>query len=100
QGVEGGGGVAELLRPDVDRLARAAVCRGGEQDRLDEVLDGEQLVAVRAVAERVDPAPVANPVEEDLEDPEPLRPDERLRADQDDVEAAARELDAYVLGLD
>jgi hypothetical protein len=59
----------------------------GAHDRLDEVLDREELVAVVPVAEDVDPAALADPVEEDLEDAEPLRPDERLRADDRRLDA-------------
>ncbi|HVM69584.1 MAG TPA: NAD-dependent epimerase/dehydratase family protein, partial [Gaiellaceae bacterium] len=40
-------------------------------DGVDEVLDREQLVAVRPGAERVDAPALAHPVEEDLEDAEP-----------------------------
>ena len=53
---------------------------GGAHDRVDEVLDGEQLVAVAAVAEHVDAPALADPVEQDLEHAEPLGADERLRA--------------------
>ena len=50
-------------------------------DGVDEILDGEQLVEVAAVAEDRDAPPLADPVEQDLEDAEPLGPDERLRPD-------------------
>ena len=73
---------------------------GREHDRVDEILDGEQLVAVRAVAEHGDPPALADPVEEDLEDAEPLRPDEGLRADDCHVEAAPPEASCDLLGLD
>ena len=81
---------------------RQAADRGGEgaRDGVDEVLDREQLVEVAAVAEDRDPAAVANPVEQDLEDAEPLRADERLRPDDHDVEPAAAELAGQLLGLD
>ena len=81
---------------------RQAADRGGEGagDGVDEVLDREQLVEVAAVAEDRDPAAVANPVEQDLEDAEPLRADERLRPDDHDVEPAAAELAGQLLGLD
>ena len=90
----------ELLRADVQRLPGGGPLARREQDRLDEILDREQLVPVGAVAQRVDPAPVADPVEEDLEDPEPLGPDERLRAQDHAVQAAPHEGADGVFGLD
>ena len=56
-------------------------------DRVAEVFDREELVAVRAVAEDRDPPSFADPVEQDLEDAEPFGPDERLRAHDHDLEA-------------
>ena len=53
-----------------------------------------------AVAQRVDPAPVADPVEEDLEDPEPLGLDERLRPQDHAVQSTPHEGADGVLGLD
>ena len=58
---------------DVDRLAGGLVALGGGDDRVDEILDREQLVAVLARAEDRDPAALADPVEQDLEHAEPLR---------------------------
>src|SRR5207253_493985 len=46
-----------------------------------EVLDGKKLIAVVSPAEDVDLPPLADPVEQDLEDTEPLGPDERFRPD-------------------
>ena len=75
-------------------VSPATSALGGADDRLDQVLDGEQLVAVAAVAEHVDAAALADPVEEDLEDAEPLGPDERLGAHDHDLQAPAAELAA------
>ena len=71
----------ELRRADVERLARSLRHIRRAHDRVDEVLHGEQLVAVVALAEDVDAAAFPDPVEQDLEDAEPLRSDERLRPD-------------------
>ena len=60
----------------------------------------EQLVAVAAVAEHVDAAALADPVEQDLEDAEPLGPDERLGPNDHDLQAPAAELLRDLLGLD
>ncbi len=57
---------AELGRSDVEHLARD-VRSGCAVNRIDEILHGKQLVAVASAAEDVDAAPVADPVEQDLE---------------------------------
>jgi hypothetical protein len=89
----------ELLGADVQRLPGDG--GGGRQhDRPDEVLDSEELVAVAPVAEHVDAPAFADPVEEDLEDAEALRPDERLRPEHDDVEAAVGERATERFGVD
>src|SRR5919197_1360715 len=54
---------------------------GTGRSRVHEVLDGEELVAVVTLPKDVDSPPFANPVEEDLEDPQAFRADERLRPD-------------------
>ena len=69
---------AELARADVDRLSGDRLIEAPD-DGIDEILHGEQLVAVRAAAEDRDPPPLPDPVEQDLEHAEPLRPDEGLR---------------------
>src|SRR5437660_1225746 len=71
---------AERRRADVERLPRGLGCRRGAYDCIDEILDGEQLVPVVALPEDVDPAALTNPVEQDLEDAQPFRADEGLRA--------------------
>src|SRR5881409_3888962 len=76
---------AELGRADVEHLTRD-VAGAGANDRVDKILDREQLIAIVPAAEHVDAAPVADPVEEDLEDAQPLRPEERLRPDDDGLE--------------
>ena len=90
----------ELLRADVQRLPGSGAFARREQDRVDEILDREQLVPVGAVTQCVDPTAVADPVEEDLEDAEPFGPDERLRAQDHAVQAAPHERADRVLGLD
>ena len=84
---------------DVQRLA-AHGCVERADDRLHEVLDREELVAVRPVAEDRDPPSLANPVEEDLEHTQPLGTDERLRTDDDRVESSPSERQAEPLGVD
>ena len=63
---------------DVERVARRRARRAAD-DRVDEILDREQLIAVGPSPEDRDPPALADPVEEDLEHAEPLGPDERLR---------------------
>ena len=73
--------VPNSVAPTLNVSPAQPPARRGEDDRVDEILDREQLVAVVAPAEHVDPAAFADPVEQDLEDAEPLGPDERLRPD-------------------
>jgi hypothetical protein len=68
--------------------------------RLDQVLDREQLVTVRAIAEDRDAAAFADPVEQDLEHAQPLRADERLRTQDHDLEPAPARAAGDALGLD
>src|SRR5215813_3686117 len=70
---------AEPRRADVERLTGGLWDIRRSHDRVDEVLDRKQLVAVVALAEDVDAPPFPDPVEQDLEDAEPLGPNERLR---------------------
>ncbi len=88
QRLEVGADGAEACRSHVEGLP-GDVCRGGADRRLDEILDREQLVAVRAVSQDRDAAALADPVEQDLEDAEALRADERLGPQDDDLEPAA-----------
>src|SRR2546430_2645514 len=69
---------AELRRAHIEGLARRLgdLCRA--HDRVHEVSDGKQLIAVVTLSEDVDAPAFADPVEEDLEDAQPLRSDERL----------------------
>ena len=90
---------SELARADIQRLARDVSVEAAD-DRVDEILDGEQLIAVRAVAEDRNPAPLPDPVEQDLEDAEPLRADERLRAHGRELEPALPKRARHGLGLD
>src|SRR5262249_46580435 len=90
---------AELARADVESLA-GDVRVGRAHGRLDEILDGEELVAVGAVAEDRDPPTLADPVEQDLEDAESLGPDERLRPQHDHLEAAPAHTPRDALRLD
>src|SRR5262249_35008171 len=69
----------ELGRTDVERLAGRRGHGRRAHDRVDEILDGKQLVAVVPLAEDVDPSSLSDPVEQDLEDTEALRSDEGLR---------------------
>src|SRR5882672_2063885 len=71
---------AELGGTDVERLTRSLRLVPRSRDRVDEILDREQLVAVVALTERVDPAPLADPIEEDLEHAQALLTDEGLGA--------------------
>ena len=99
QALEVGADRAELGRADVEGLAgdRPLAAAHG---RLDQILDGEQLVAVRAVAEDRDATALADPVEQDLEHAEPLRADEGLRPQDDDLEPTPPGLARDALGLD
>ena len=82
------------------KVSPATSAVGRAHGRVDEVLDREQLVAVRAVAEDRDAPALADPVEQDLEDAEALRADEGLRAQDDDLEPAAGDAPRHALGLD
>ena len=99
QALEVGPDRAELRGADVERLPRRVGDRRAQR-RVDEVLDGEQLVAVRAVAEDRDSPALADPVEEDLEHAQALGPDERLRAQDDHLEPTAPDAVCDPLGLD
>ncbi len=90
---------AEPGGADVQRLACDRSVEAPD-DRLYEVLDGEQLVAIRAVAEDRDPAALADPVEQDLEHAEPLGADEGLGPDDHHLEPASSECCAELLRLD
>jgi hypothetical protein len=81
QGAELGGG-------DVERVAALGM-RGGQQDGVDEVLDVEELVLVVPLADHGDALAVVDPVEEDLEDTEAALAEERLRAQDGDVQPVA-----------
>ena len=99
QALEVGADGAELGRADVEGLARDRRARRGH-GRLDQVLDREQLVAVRAVAEDRNAAALADPVEQDLEDAQPFRADEGLRPQDHDLEPAPAGVARDLLGLD
>src|SRR4029079_2864919 len=99
QGLEIRAHGAELGRADVERLAGDVRVRRAH-GRVHQVLDGQQLVAVRPVAEDRNAPALADPVEQNLEDAEALRPDEGLRAKNDDLEAAAGDAACDALGLD
>ena len=64
--------------------------RQAEGDRVAEVLDVEELVAIVAAPDHREVVPGVRPVVEEREDPETLRPDERLRTDYRDDEPFAR----------
>src|SRR5439155_5238378 len=82
---------SESRRADVQRLTRHLRVETAN-DGLDEILDGEQLVAVGAVAEDGDAAALADPVEQDLEHAEALGPDECLRTHDHRLQTAAPDL--------
>ena len=88
QSLEVGAHGAELRCSDVEHLA-GHVRRRRTQDRVDEVIDCEELVPVVPAAEHRNALALADPVEQDLEHAEPLRADERLRADDHRLEAGA-----------
>src|SRR6185312_7913400 len=77
---------AEARRTDVQRLS-GDVGVEAAHDRVAEIVDRKELIAVRPVAEDRDPASFPDPVEQDLEDSEPLGPEEGLRTHDDDLEA-------------
>ncbi|MDX6518658.1 MAG: hypothetical protein QOF50_1504, partial [Gaiellaceae bacterium] len=81
----GGGLETVIIRP---KTFIGAERLGVFEILFDQILDGEQLVPVLPAAEHVDPPALADPVEEDLEDAQPLRTDERLRTDDHGLEAA------------
>src|SRR5213076_1503941 len=76
---------AELRGADVEDLSRD-VGLARTRNYVDEIVDGEELIPIRAVAEDVDAAALVDPVEEDLEDAEALGPEEGLRPDDDRLE--------------
>ena len=84
---------------DVQGLA-ADRSREAPRDGVDEILHGEELIEVAAVAEDRNASPLADPVEEDLEHTEPFRADERLRSHDHDVEPTTTELAGEQLRVD
>src|SRR5947208_2501950 len=64
---------AEFRRAYVERLAGGFGSGSRAHDRVDQILDAEQLVAVVSPPEDVDPASFADPIEQDLEDAQALR---------------------------
>ena len=90
---------SEVRRADVQRLAGYGF-RACEQDGFGEVVDVEQLVAVRAVAQDRDAPALADPVEEDLEDAEPFRAEKRLGSKDHDLGAVGGERAGDLLRLD
>src|SRR6266545_3391202 len=81
QGLQVRSNGAELGRADVEGLPGGLRQARSAHDRVHKIFDPEELVPVVTLAQNVDAAPFADPVEQDLEDTEPLGPDERLRPD-------------------
>src|SRR5690242_170500 len=75
----------EPSRTHVERLSRHRRVERAH-DRVDEVLDRKQLVTVASVAQDRNAPALADPVEQDLEHPEPLGADEGLRTDGHDLQ--------------